>query len=167
MDAIKRVTIISFLGLVLTSCSIGARESFSDTPSDSYGGSNSSLECSESESGSIGSLSASLPANSTSRVSKTYYTVSIYQSFYLPKEDKYGDPKYDTRFKVEAFAPFYKDADAFNELESQCHPSGEFNYPHPGGVYMMIAFFYDVTCKREILYGDPVTSNTSIYYYCR
>ena len=166
MDTIKRVTILSFLGLVLTSCSIEPRESFSDSFSHGDAGFNSDSEHSGSESWSSDGSSTSSPAKSTYREIKTYYTVSIYQCFYLPNKDKYGDPRYDIKVKYEMFAPFYEDADAFRELKSQCHPSGEFYYSHPGGAYIMIGFYYDVTCKREIMYGDPVTANTSIYYYC-
>ena len=153
MNKANIVMLIASLGFSLSSCSFEAKEE--------------STSISTSEESSVASEEEKSSVTSQKEPSLRHYTVSIYQCFYLPKEDKYGDPRYDTKYKVEEFAPFYKDADAFNELESQCHPSGEFKYPHPGGVYMMIAFFYDVTCKREILYGDPVTSNTSIYYYCR
>lgn len=147
------VTLIALLGLSLSSCSFESKEDLTSI--------------STSEESSIASEEEKSSLASQKEPSLKRYTVSIYQCFYLPEEDKYGDPMYDTKYKVEEFAPFYKDVDAFRDLESQCHPSGEFNYDHPGGVYMMIGFFYDVTCQREIGYGDPVTSNTNIYYYCR
>ena len=153
MNKANIVMLIASLGLSLSSCSYESKEDLTSI--------------STSEESSIASEEEKSSVTSRKEPSLRRYTVSIYQCFYLPKEDKYGDPKYDTRFKVEAFAPFYKDADAFTELKNQCHPSGEFNYHHPGGVFIMMAFYYDVTCQREIGYGDPVTSNTSIYYYCR
>lgn len=159
-----KIVIIVLVGLVQSSCSFGGQGSESSSmASESQ---TLSFERSGSESWSIDGSNTLSPTNSTSREIKTYYTVSIYQSFYLPDKDKYGDPRYDIKYKVEAFAPFYKDVDAFRELKSQCHPSLEFNYSHPGGAAVMVGFYYDVTCKREIMYGDPVTANTSIYYYC-
>ncbi len=153
MKKAKLIMLIASLGLSLSSCSYESKEDLTSI--------------SRSEGTSITSEEEKSSVTSQKEPSLRRYTVSIYQCFYLPKEDKYGDPRYDIKYKVEEFAPFFKDADALTELESRCHPSGEFNYPHPGGVFIMMAFYYDVTCQREIGYGDPVTSNTSIYYYCR
>ena len=153
MKKAKLIMLIASLGLSLSSCSYESKEDLTSI--------------STSEESSIASEEERSSVSSQKEPSLRRYTVSIYQCFYLPEEDKYGDPRYDIKYKVEEFAPFFKDADAFRELKSQCHPSGEFNYSHPGGVFIMMAFYYDVTCQREIGYGDPVTSNTSIYYYCR
>ena len=153
MEKAKTIMLIASLGLILSSCSFESKEDLT-----SIATTKEFSDTSEEEKSSL---------TSQKEPSLKRYRVSIYQSFYLPKEDKYGDPRYDTKVMFEEFAPFYKDVDAFHELESQCHPSGEFNYSHPGGAFIMMAFYYDVTCKREIMYGDPVTSNTSIYYYCR
>ena len=152
MKKAKFIMLIASLGLSLSSCSFETKEE-----STSISRSEESSSTSEEEKSSL---------TSQKEPSLKRYRVSIYQSFYLPKEDKYGDPRYDTKVMFEEFAPFYKDADAFRELKSQCNPTGEFNYSHPGGVFVMVGFYYDATCKREIKYGDPVTSDTSIYYYC-
>lgn len=153
MKKAKFMILIASLGLSLSSCSFEAKGDLTSI--------------SRSEESSIASEEEKSSVTSQREPSLRRCTVSIYQCFYLPEEDKYGDPRYDTKYKVEEFAPFYKDADALTELKNQCHPSGEFNYSHPGGMFIMMAFYYDVTCQREIGYGDPVTSNTSIYYYCR
>ena len=153
----KLFVVLSLLGLILSSCSNDGQGS----EASSYETESSSIEVSSSSEAKTSKTSFS------PRDRRTVYTVNIYQCFYYPDEKRYGTPKFDIQVKYEMFEPFFEDADAFRKLKSQCHPSGEFYYSHPGGAYIMIGFFYDVTCKHEIMYGDPVTSNSSIYYYCQ
>ena len=46
-------------------------------------------------------------AASSSSPNKVYQTVSVYQCYYIPDQDKYGNPRFDFRVKAEKGEPLF------------------------------------------------------------
>ena len=96
---------------------------------------------------------------SPSSSAAVYYTVSIYQSYYIEKEGRYGNPRFDTSVTREAGESIYNTIDEKHELEYICYetiPAGD----------VLAGFFFDQECAKQIPYGLKVDSDMSIYYYC-
>lgn len=176
MRKTKLLTNIAFMALTLASCSIdgqGSEPLSAASESQSF----SSMQT-ESESGED---SASLDASSSSRSERSsyernpfsirnssdYYTVSIYQSYYLRRGDDgepvYGNPRYDYSISVEANQRLYSTMDELNELLNSCNES----YHPNGGAYGVYGFYFDETCQRSIGSTFKVTSDMRAYYYCK
>nr|MCR5092148.1 hypothetical protein [Bacilli bacterium] len=88
--------------------------------------------------------------------------VSIYQSYYIEKEGRYGNPRFDTSVTREAGESIYNSAEEKHELEMLCCPSS----PHSGGLYISNGFYIDQECTKLLAYGVKVDSDLRIYYYC-
>lgn len=174
MSKTKRLSNMAFLGLLLSSCTIeGGHEHliFSEES-----GSESSLSsASASVSSEISDIASSAPEASTpeaSRPSSTaslsssdnrvYYTVSIYQSYYIDETMTFGNPRYDTSVKVEAGKPLFETSDEARALRSKCHEV----YTPSGGTWFIDGFFIDETCTQYITSYMLVESDMNAYYYC-
>ena len=99
-----------------------------------------------------------LPSSSAA----VYYTVSIYQSYYIEKEGRYGNPRFDTSVTRKAGEYIYNSAEEKHELEMLCCPFS----PHSGGLYISNGFYIDQECTKLLAYGVKVDSDMRIYYYC-
>ena len=93
-----------------------------------------------------------------------YYTVSIYQSYYIEKEGRYGNPRFDTSVTREAGQPLYANISEKHDLIDLCtevfHPAGG------DGIFDFHAFFEDETRRNAIGYKYYITFDISIFYYC-
>ena len=99
-----------------------------------------------------------LPSSSAA----VYYTVSIYQSYYIEKEGRYGNPRFDTSVTREEGEYIFNTVEEMQELEMLCCPSS----PHSGGLYATAGFYIDQECTKQIPFGVKVDSDMRIYYYC-
>ena len=91
-----------------------------------------------------------------------YYTVSIYQSYYIEKEGRYGNPRFDTSVTREEGEYIFNTVEEMQELEMLCCPFS----PHSGGLYATAGFYIDQECTKQIPFGVKVDSDMRIYYYC-
>ncbi len=93
-----------------------------------------------------------------------YYTVSIYQSYYIEEKGEYGNPRFDTSVTREAGQPLYKNIKESHDLSGLCRP---IYHPNGGdGAYGMDCFFLDKACKKYVTSDFVINENLSIYYYC-
>ena len=99
-----------------------------------------------------------LPSSSAA----VYYTVSIYQSYYIEKEGRYGNPRFDTSVTREEGEYIFNTVEEMQELEMLCCPFS----PHSGGLYATAGFYIDQECTKQIPFGVKVDSDMRIYYYC-
>lgn len=99
-----------------------------------------------------------LPSSSAA----VYYTVSIYQSYYIEKEGRYGNPRFDTSVTREEGEYIFNTVEEMQELEMLCCPFS----PHSGGLYAPAGFYIDQECTKQIPFGVKVDSDMRIYYYC-
>ena len=91
-----------------------------------------------------------------------YYTVSIYQSYYIEKDGRYGNPRFDTSVTREEGEYIFNTVEEMQELEMLCCPY----FPHSGGLYAPAGFYIDQECTKQIPFGVEVDSDMRIYYYC-
>lgn len=98
---------------------------------------------------------------SPSSSAAVYYTVSIYQSYYIEKEGRYGNPRFDTSVTREAGHALHKDIEERHTLFESCHP----DYRGMGEIYMMNGFYFQQECEKIISYAFVVDGDLSIYYY--
>ena len=99
-----------------------------------------------------------LPSSSAA----VYYTVSIYQSYYIEKEGRYGNPRFDTSVTREEGEYIFNTVEEMQELEMLCCPFS----PHSGGLYATAGVYIDQECTKQIPFGVKVDSDMRIYYYC-
>lgn len=99
-----------------------------------------------------------LPSSSAA----VYYTISIYQSYYIEKEGRYGNPRFDTSVTREEGEYIFNTVEEMQELEMLCCPFS----PHSGGLYAQAGFYIDQECTKQIPFGVKVNSDMRIYYYC-
>ena len=99
---------------------------------------------------------------SPSSSAAVYYTVSIYQSYYIEKERRYGNPRFDTSVTREEGEYIFNTVEEMQELEMLCCPF----FPHSGGLYALAGFYIDQECTKQIPFGVKVDSDLRIYYYC-
>jgi hypothetical protein len=170
MKASLRLLVISGLALYLFSCT---GEVASSTPTSNG---------SEPFSSSLRTPSAPLPYESSDKASSTkktsldssepgasssvavYYTVSIYQSYYIENEGRYGNPRFDTSVVYEAGTLLYSNFDERSDLMEKC--CDDYRPIGGDGAYGFHAFFYDKECTRYIGYDCYINSDFRIYYYC-
>ncbi len=168
MKTSLRLLVISGLALYLFSCT---GEVASSTPTSNG---------SEPFSSSLRTSSAPLPYESSDKASSTkktsldssepgasstvavYYTVSIYQSYYIEDKKSYGNPRFDTSVTREAGQLLCKDIKESHDLEGLCRP----DYHALGQFYLMSAFYADEKCSVCISADFVVNADISIYYYC-
>ena len=182
---IKRKSLfkIAFFAIALASCSFGGRGSetvllapesvsFCSAPAESGESVASSLisssrhkssRSSTSQSPHSSSLSSSSnSAASSSSPNKVYQTVSVYQCYYIPSQDKYGNPRFDLRVKAEKGEPLYSGDNLVGTLLRELKP----DYAPIGGSYAEIGFFVDEACTVFATNETIVESDMNIYYYC-
>lgn len=124
--------------------------------------SSSSAESSGKESIAFGSSSESSAKLESSSSTTVYYTVSIYQSYYIEKEGRYGNPRFDTSVIYEAGQILFSSVDEKNALADRLRPVF-----HPtGGTYVVDYFYPDTECSKRIPYGLVIEDDLSIYYRC-
>ena len=167
MRKAKHLSYIAFLSLMLASCSVdGSSESLSLSEESDSVSVFSSLS-----SGDVSILADSTTSSSRSSRERfsfpTSYTVSIYQSFYIKRGDDgepvFGMPRFDFSVTVEAGHPLYSTHEEYNDLIGMCHPMHYAN----GGMYAVVGFYSDETCKRVINNTSfMMYSDTKVYYYC-
>lgn len=174
-----KIAIIALIGFVLASCSIEGGHQYliiseEDDSVSSLGTSSTSYLSSESttseeEHSSLTSytLSSKLtpPGSGTSPFSsaeKTFYTVSVYQCYYVQSSGTYGNPRFDFSLQAEANKPLYSGSNDVASLRTRCHPV----YTPIGGTYTVNCFYSDEQCMRFISSMTTVSSNMNIYYYC-
>lgn len=171
-DSLKaKANNIAFMALILASCSINGQGSGSSTvtsESQVLSSAQSGSENGESSSSIRASSKSSYERNPFSiKNSSDYYTVSIYQSYYIKRGDDgqpvYGNPRYDYSISVEANQRLYSTMDELNELLDSCNES----YHANGGAYGVYGFYFDETCQRSIGSTFKVTSDMRAYYYCK
>lgn len=174
---------IAFLAIALTSCSFEGRVSetvslasesvsFSSALAESdesvASSSFSSSRHESSRSSTPQSLHSSLPSSSSSPESsssspnKIYQTVSVYQCYYIPDQDKYGNPRFDFRVKAEKGEPLFSGDNLSGTLGRKTRPV----YTPIGGSYSEIGFFVDEACTVFATNETIVESDMNIYYYC-
>ena len=108
------------------------------------------------------SESSAAPEPSSSSV--VYCTVSIYQSYYIENEGRYGNPRFDTSVVYEAGTLLYSNFDERSDLMEKCRD--DYRPIGGDGAYGFHAFFYDKECTRYIGYDCYINSDFRIYYYC-
>lgn len=183
---IKRKSLfkIAFFAIALASCSFGGRGSetvslawesvsLSSAPAESgesvASSSFSSSRHKSSRSSTPESPHSSLPSSSSnsaassSSPNKVYQTVSVYQCYYIPDQDKYGNPRFDFRVKGEKGEPLFSGDNLSGTLGRKTRPV----YTPIGGSYAEIGFFVDEACTVFATNETIVESDMNIYYYCR
>ena len=166
MGAPLRLTVAA-LGLVLSSC-VGETSSSiaSSVPNVSSSERVPSSALSSSAKPSVHASSSSEKSSSEkplpSSSAAVYYTVSIYQSYYIEKEGRYGNPRFDTSVTREEGEYIFNTVEEMQELEMLCCPFS----PHSGGLYATAGFYIDQECTKQIPFGVKVDSDMRIYYYC-
>ena len=154
---------------ILFSCSVDGQGSESvfltassiEESSSSLASEESSSSVSRSSSSSSRSKSSSSSAKSSSD-SKTYYTVSVYQSYWISDKQTYGNPRFDFNTKVESGKPLYANVEEKNALEDRCN---EVYYPN-GEAYVLIGFYVDESCKKFVGTKLLIESDMNVYYHC-
>ena len=183
----KSISKIAFLTIALASCSFGGRGSetvspasesvsFSSEPAESGESvASSSLSSSPSSSRHKSSRSSTLqsphssspssssnPESSSSSANKVYHTVSVYQCYYIPDQDKYGNPRFDFRVMAEKGKPLFSGDNLASAIGRQTRPI----YAPIGGSYSENGFFIDEACTVYATNETIVESDMNIYYYC-
>ena len=160
---------IGCLGLSLSSCVDNQIESALSSSTyrrsstiGSLPSSSSSAESSGKESMALGSSYESSAKPESSGSQTIYYTVSIYQSYYIEDERSYGNPRFDTSVTREAGQLLCKDIKESHDLEGLCRP----DYHALGQFYLMSAFYIDEKCSKCVSADFVVNADISIYYYC-
>ena len=184
----KSLSKIAFLAIALTSCSFVEEESetvslapesvsFSSAPaesgesvaSSSLSPSLSSSRHKSSRSSTSQSSHSSSPSSSSnsaassSSENKVYQTVSVYQCYYIPDQDKYGNPRFDFKVTAEKGEPLFSGNNLSGTLGKKTRPV----YTPIGGSYAEIGFFVDEACTVFATNETIVESDMNIYYYCR
>ena len=157
----RSMTALLTMGLLLSACSTPAQESSSLETSSAISSISLSSESSQSESSSIVSSSE----ESSSSDDKTYFTVSIYQS-YVGRPDALGRTgiRFDTSVKVEAGKPLYNNGE---EGQQFYHAYLNPVYDAHGGAIFEGYLFYDEECTEWLGYGVPIESDSTFYYYLK
>ena len=169
MKASLRLLAILGLSLSLSSCVggslpsslVSSRQETSSLLSSSPAVS-SSERAAPSSSKAVSSSSAKQEPSSSTAV---HYTVSIYQSYYIEKEGRYGNPRFDTSVTREAGEPLYKNVKEIQALEECLNP--EYYSIGGSGLYELIGFFLNDKCTVAIGYNQIVNSDMDVFYYCR
>lgn len=186
---IKRKSLfkIAFFAIALASCSFGGRGSETVSPAwESVSFSSAPAESGESVASSslLSSLSSSRHKSSrsstpqsphssspllssssersSSSANKIYQTVSVYQCYYIPDQDKYGNPRFDFRVMAEKGKPLFSGDNLASAIGRQTRPI----YAPIGGAYSENGFFIDEACTVYATDETIVESDMNIYYYC-
>lgn len=163
---------IALGALAIASCSIngqGSGESASSVCSSGEPFSSSEGENEDSSSDASSSLPSSsshissLSSLESSSDNKTYFAVSIYQSYLIADKGVYGNPRYDTTIRAESGRPLYSTVEEHQAIKDQCTES----YRPNGEAYNVLGFYLDETCKQYITNQVLVESDMTIYYYCK
>ena len=165
----KKLVYIAFTAIVLASCSFNEEGSESSSSvSESPTLSSASSETASSESTSSDS---SLATQSSSKErppfkissQSDYYTVSIYQVYWVSSKETYANPRFDFSVTVEAGQPLYSTVDERHALVGQCNEV----YNPSGGAYFVDGFYSDEACKHFINYEYyPINRDMNAYYFC-
>jgi len=166
MKTSLRLLAIMLLSLSLSSCVggtlpsslVSSRQETSSLLSSSPAVSSSERAAPSSSKAASSSSTKQEPSNSTA----IHYTVSIYQSYYIEKEGRYGNPRFDTSVTREEGEYIFNTVEEMQELEMLCCPF----FPHSGGLYAPAGFYIDQECTKQIPFGVKVDSDMRIYYYC-
>ena len=176
----KKAKLIMLIALSLFSCNLSEQGSESSSSSSEsialssvYSETESSTDASEantSETSTSSSLSLSsknLPPSSRpspfQSQSTVYYTVTIYQCYWISDLESYGNPRRDFRVKVEAGQPLYSTVDEHHALLDRC---SIVYYPN-GGAYFVDGFYSDESCKHFINYSYYlINRDMNAYYFC-
>ena len=148
------ITVLGMLSACVpeTKASSISESSFSTEVSSESTSAESSLDSSFSEESSLSSSD-----------DKTYFTVSIYQS-YLPYADLLyrTGVRFDKSIKVEAGKPLYSTTEEGREFyRTYIDPV----YSARGGAYFVHYLFYDEECTEQLGYSVPIESDSTFYYY--
>lgn len=139
----------------------------SETKVSSISESSFSTEASSESTSTESSLDSSLSEESSISFSddKTYFTVSIYQS-YVGRPDALGRTgiRFDTSVKVEAGKPLYSNGE---EGQQFYHTYLNPVYDAHGGAIFEGYLFYDEECTEWLGYGVPIESDSTFYYYLK
>ena len=160
---------IGCLSLFLSSCADNQIESAPSSsryqwslPIGYLSSSSSSAESSEKESIAFGSSSESSAKPESSSPTAVYYTVSIYQSYYIEEERSYGNPRLDTSVIYEAGQMLFSSVEEKNALADRLRPVF-----HPtGGTYVVDYFYPDEECTKRIPNGLVIEADLRIFYRC-
>lgn len=166
----KKLVYIAFMATILASCSFNEEGSeLSSSVSESPTLSSVSSEAESSEATSSDSSSATLPSSKERPPFKIssqsdYYTVSIYQVYWVSSKETYANPRFDFSVTVEAGHPLYSTVDEHHALLNQCNVV----YNPSGGAYSVNGFYSDEACKH-IINGSyyPINHDMNAYYYCQ
>lgn len=165
----KKAKSIMLIALSLSSCNLSEEGSeTSSLPSESLALSSASSEAESSEATSSDSSSATQrsskerpPFKISSR--SVYYTVSIYQVYWVSSKETYANPRFDFSATVEAGQPLYSTVDEHHALLDQC----DVVYNPNGGAYFVDGFYSDESCKHFINYSYyPINHDMNAYYFC-
>lgn len=165
----KKLVYIAFMATILASCSFneeGSESSFSVSESPTL--SSASSETESSEATSSDSSLTTLPSSKERppfKISSNsgYYTVSIYQCYWISGKEAYGNPRYDFSVTVEAGQPLYSTTDEYHALLERC----DVIYNPNGGAYFVNGFYSDEVCTRFINGSYyPINRNMNAYYFC-
>lgn len=170
MNKANIVMLIALLGLSLSSCNLNewgseSSSSVSENPT-------LSIASSEAESSEATSSDSSLATQPSSKdrppfkisSQSDYYTVSIYQVYWVSSKETYANPRFDFSVTVEAGQPLYSTTDERHALLNQCNVV----YNPSGGAYSVNGFYSDEACKH-IINGSyyPINHDMNAYYYCQ
>ncbi len=177
MNKTKIVILIAFS---LSSCNLNEQGSEASSSSSEsiafssvYSETESSMDTSEANTSEISTSSSfslsskNIPPSSRpspfQSQSTVYYTVTIYQCYWISDLESYGNPRRDFRVKVEAGQPLYSTVDERHALLDRC---SIVYYPN-GGAYSVNGFYSDEACTRFINYSYyPINHDMNAYYFC-
>ena len=163
----SKTKIVILIALSISSCNLNEQGSESSSSASESLILSSASESSESSSSD--SSSATLPSSKDRPPFKIssqsdYYTVSIYQVYWVSSKETYANPRFDFSVTVEAGQPLYSTTDEHHALLNQCNVV----YNPSGGAYSVNGFYSDEACKH-IINGSyyPINHDMNAYYYCQ
>jgi hypothetical protein len=120
-----------------------------------------SLASSVDKSSTVESTLSEVPSASSSD-DRIYYTVMIYQS-YPKRPDAAGrkDTRLDRTLRIESGMPLYTNDEEMLALEHTFSPQ----YMAYGGYSSIYLLYHDEACTIYYQFGDPITSDSTFYYY--
>ena len=165
----NKTKIVVLIALSLSSCNLSEQwgES-SSSVSESPTLSSASSEAESSETTSSDSSLATLPSSKERPPFKIssqsdYYTVSIYQVYWVSSKETYANPRFDFSMTVEAGQPLYSTTDEYHALLERC----DVIYNPNGGAYFVNGFYSDEACTRFINGSYyPINRDMNAYYFC-
>lgn len=163
----NKTKIVILIALSLSSCNLNeqgseASSSASESLILSSASESSEPSSSDSSSATLRSSKERPPFKISSQ--SDYYTVSIYQVYWVSSKETYANPRFDFSVTVETGQPLYSNPDELNDLLSECNEI----YNPNGGMYQIWGLYSDEACKHFISYSNyPINRDMNAYYYCQ